>query len=43
MAVRRLHPEQPADFEFTAENLAWAKETIEKYPQGRQASAVRRL
>ena len=40
MAVRRLHPEQPADFEFTAENLAWAKETIEKYPEGRQASAV---
>ncbi len=40
MAVRRLHPEQPANFEFTAENLAWAKETIAKYPEGRQASAV---
>ncbi|MEM9357515.1 MAG: NADH-quinone oxidoreductase subunit NuoE [Pseudomonadota bacterium] len=40
MAVRRLHPEQPAGFEFTPENLAWAKETIAKYPEGRQASAV---
>ena len=40
MSVRRLNPEQPSDFEFTAENLAWAKETIEKYKQWRQASAV---
>ena len=40
MAVRRLHPEQPANFEFSAENLAWANETIAKYPEGRQASAV---
>ncbi len=40
MAVRRLHPEQPASFEFSAENLAWAAETIAKYPEGRQASAV---
>jgi NADH-quinone oxidoreductase subunit E len=40
MAVRRLHPEQPASFAFTPENLAWAKETIAKYPPGKQASAV---
>jgi NADH-quinone oxidoreductase subunit E len=40
MAVRRLHPDQPASFAFTAENLGWAKETIAKYPTGRQASAV---
>ncbi len=40
MAVRRLNPEQPAQFAFTAENLAWAKETIAKYPEGKQASAV---
>jgi NADH-quinone oxidoreductase subunit E len=40
MAVRRLHPVQPASFAFTPENLAWAKEAIKKYPPGRQASAV---
>ncbi|HUS98580.1 MAG TPA: NADH-quinone oxidoreductase subunit NuoE [Hyphomicrobiaceae bacterium] len=40
MAVRRLHPDQPASFEFTPENLAWARETIAKYPDGKQASAV---
>ena len=32
MVVRRLHSEQPASFEFTPENLAWANETIAKYP-----------
>ena len=42
MAVRRLAPKelQPASFEFTPENLAWAKAQIAKYPEGRQASAV---
>jgi len=42
MSVRRLAPKelQPASFEFTAENLAWAKAQIAKYPEGRQASAV---
>jgi len=40
MAVRRVHPDQPADFAFTAENLAWARATIAKYPAGKQASAV---
>jgi NADH-quinone oxidoreductase subunit E len=42
MAVRRLAPAavQPANFAFTAENLAWAKTQIAKYPEGRQASAV---
>ncbi|HEY7550498.1 MAG TPA: NADH-quinone oxidoreductase subunit NuoE [Hyphomicrobiaceae bacterium] len=40
MAVRRLSPDQPAGFEFTPENAAWAKATIAKYPPGRQASAV---
>jgi NADH-quinone oxidoreductase subunit E len=40
MAPRRLAEDQPASFAFTAENLAWAKERIAKYPQGRQASAV---
>ena len=31
---------QPANFTFTPENLAWAKEEIAKYPKGRQASAA---
>ena len=42
MSVRRLAPadQQPPSFAFTAENLAWAKQQIIKYPEGRQASAV---
>lgn len=38
--LRRLHKEQPASFEFTPANLAWAEGQIAKYPAGRQASAV---
>jgi NADH-quinone oxidoreductase subunit E len=40
LTVRRLAEKQPESFAFTAENLAWAKEQIAKYPEGRQASAV---
>ncbi len=42
MAVRRLAPKelQPKEFSFTPENLEWAKGQLEKYPDGRQASAV---
>jgi NADH-quinone oxidoreductase subunit E len=42
MSVRRLAPPelQPKEFAFTPENLAWAKQQIAKYPEGRQASAV---
>jgi NADH-quinone oxidoreductase subunit E len=42
MSVRRLADAaiQPKEFALTAENLAWAKREIAKYPQGRQASAV---
>src|SRR5438045_8822315 len=42
MSVRRLAPKevQPASFAFTDENLAFAKQQIAKYPEGRQASAV---
>src|ERR1700681_3919082 len=42
MSVRRLAPKelQPANFTFSAENLAWAKEQIAKFPEGRQGSAV---
>ncbi|KQP76876.1 NADH-quinone oxidoreductase subunit E [Methylobacterium sp. Leaf111] len=42
MANRRLASaaEQPATFTFSSENADWAKGQIEKYPEGRQASAV---
>lgn len=42
MSVRRLAPkqQQPATFAFTADNLAWARQQMAKYPPGRQASAV---
>ena len=42
MSVRRLAPpeQQLKQFAFTAENAAWAKKQIEKYPAGRQQSAI---
>jgi NADH-quinone oxidoreductase subunit E len=42
MAVRRLAPSelQPKSFHFTVENLDWAKGQIDRYPEGRQASAI---
>jgi NADH-quinone oxidoreductase subunit E len=42
MSVRRLAPpeQQPKEFSFTPENLAWAKQQLTKFPPGRQASAV---
>ncbi len=40
MAVRRLHHTQPESFAFTPDNHAWALAQIEKYPRGRQASAI---
>jgi len=42
MSLRRLAPPevQPASFAFTEANAEWARATIAKYPQGRQASAV---
>ena len=42
MANRRLAPpdKQPKEFSFTAENAAWAKKIIARYPEGRQQSAI---
>ncbi len=40
MAVRRLYPDQPDSFAFSAQNLAWAKAKMAEYPPGKQASAV---
>jgi len=43
MSVRRLAEIQPTSFKFTAENKAWAKTEIAKYPEDRKASAVMAL
>ncbi|ALE03817.1 NADH-quinone oxidoreductase subunit NuoE [Bartonella ancashensis] len=42
MSVRRLADDihQPVTFSFTKENQLWAKNTIAKYPVGREQSAV---
>jgi NADH-quinone oxidoreductase subunit E len=42
MSVRRLAPPelQPKQFIFTADNLAWAKQQMARYPEGRQQSAI---
>ena len=42
MSVRRLAPpeQQPKSFAFSADNLAWAKKQVAKYPEGRQQSAI---
>ncbi|HZD90500.1 MAG TPA: NADH-quinone oxidoreductase subunit NuoE [Pseudolabrys sp.] len=42
MSVRRLAPpeEQPKEFAFDRLNMIWAKEQLEKYPAGRQQSAI---
>jgi NADH-quinone oxidoreductase subunit E len=40
MAVRRLAEQQPSSFVFSQDNQAWAEQTIAKFPEGRQASAV---
>jgi NADH-quinone oxidoreductase subunit E len=42
MSVRRLAPPevQPKEFSFSKDNLAWAKDQVAKYPEGRQQSAI---
>ena len=42
MSVRRLAPKelQPASFAFSEDNLAWTKKVIDRYPAGRQQSAI---
>ena len=43
MTLRKISKEQPEQFEFTQENLNEAKKIIEKYPEGKQQSAVMSL
>ncbi len=38
--LRRIDKNQPQGFEFTKNNLLWAKNQIKKYPKDRQQSAV---
>jgi NADH-quinone oxidoreductase subunit E len=40
LSVRRLSPNQPASFAFSAQSLELAQWWISKFPQGRQQSAV---
>ena len=42
MSIRRLAlpAQQPKEFSFTADNLAWAHTQVKKYPEGRQQSAI---
>jgi NADH-quinone oxidoreductase subunit E len=40
MSLRRLAETQPDSFVFSQKNMAWARAQMEKYPAGRQASAV---
>ena len=40
MSTATIDTVQPESFEFTAENLATVRQHIDKYPDGRQASAV---
>jgi NADH-quinone oxidoreductase subunit E len=40
MSVRRLAEKQPKTFAFTRENEAKCEEILQKYPEGREASAV---
>ena len=43
MTLRKISKEQPENFEFTNENLDKAKNIINKYPKGKQQSAVMSL
>ena len=43
MTLRKISKEQPENFEFTSESLAEAKKIIDKYPKGKQQSAVMSL
>ena len=40
MILRRIDKQQPMVFEFSKNNLSWAKKQIKKYPKNRKQSAV---
>ena len=43
MTLRKISKDQPENFEFTKDNLEEAKKIINKYPDGKQQSAVMSL
>ena len=43
MSIKKISKEQPDKFEFTLDNLEKAKKVINKYPDGKQQSAVMSL
>tara|TARA_Y100001970_G_scaffold277011_1_gene380584 strand:+ start:684 stop:1292 length:609 start_codon:yes stop_codon:yes gene_type:complete len=40
MSIKKIAKEQPEKFEFNSENLEFVKKIINKYPEGKQQSAV---
>ena len=40
MSVKKVHDEQPKNFEFSKENLEIAKNLLKKYPKDKEKSAV---
>ncbi len=40
MANRKPAKDQPASFKWSAENKTWCERQVQKFPEGRQASAV---
>ena len=43
MSIKKISKNQPNDFEFTSDNYSLAKTIVEKYPKGKQHSAVMSL
>ena len=40
MSLKKVHNDQPNDFQFTKENLLKMSEILEKYPKTNRKSAV---
>ena len=40
MSLKKVYDKQPESFEFTKDNLDLAKRILEKYPKGKEKSAV---
>tara|TARA_B100001123_G_C15293434_1_gene1018277 strand:- start:1493 stop:2101 length:609 start_codon:yes stop_codon:yes gene_type:complete len=43
MSIKKVHKDQPENFEFNSDNLNKIKEIIKNYPEGKQQSAVMAL
>ena len=40
MSVKKIHEEQPKDFEFSEENLKKVEQILKRYPEKNKKSAV---